>query len=105
MKSQYVLLALIGGAAVVVQVGVNSSLLRYAGQPIWATLVSFVVGTSGLALCLLATRQAWPARAQFSGAPWWIWIGGLLGAFYVLTSVIAGPRLGATGYLGCVITG
>jgi transporter family-2 protein len=105
MKTQYVILALIGGAAVVVQVGVNSELRRYADQAIWATLVSFVVGTSALAICFLVTRQVWPARARFAGAPWWIWVGGLLGAFYVLTSVIAGPRLGAAAYLGCVITG
>jgi transporter family-2 protein len=105
MKTEYVILALVGGAGVVVQVGINSALRHYAGQPIWATLVSFVVGTSALAVCFLASRQAWPTRTQFAGAPWWIWVGGLLGAFYVLTSVIAGPRLGAAAYLGCVITG
>jgi transporter family-2 protein len=105
MKTQYVLLALVGGAAVVVQVGVNNALRRYAGQPIWTGLISFLVGTCALALCFLATRRSWPSGAQFAGAPPWIWIGGVLGAFYVLTSIVAGPRLGAAGYLGCVITG
>jgi transporter family-2 protein len=105
MKTLYVVLALVGGAGVVVQVGVNSALRRYSGQAVWATLVSFIVGTSAIAVAFLATRQAWPARAQFAGAPWWIWIGGLFGAAYVFSSIIAGTRLGAAPYLACVIVG
>jgi transporter family-2 protein len=105
MKGFYVILALVGGAGVVVQVGVNSALRRYAGQPVWATLVSFIVGTGTIAVAFLATRQPWPGRALFVGAPWWIWVGGLLGASYVFSSVIAGPRLGAAAYLACVIVG
>jgi transporter family-2 protein len=105
MRTFYVILALVGGAGVVVQVGLNSALRRYAGQPVWATLVSFMVGTGAISVAFVATRQAWPTRAQFAGAPWWIWVGGLLGAAYVFSSVIAGPRLGAAAYLACVIVG
>ena len=105
MRTFYVILALVGGAGVVVQVGMNSALRRYAGQPVWATLVSFMVGTGAISVAFVATRQTWPARAQFAGGPWWIWVGGLLGAAYVFSSVIAGPRLGAAAYLACVIVG
>ncbi len=101
----YLLLAFGGGIATAVQVGVNGSLRRLSGQPIWASLVSFFVGTIGLGVCFLLTRQGWPAGAQFAHAPWWIWLGGLLGAFYVAISVISGPRLGSAALIVCVIVG
>ncbi len=103
--AQFALIALVAGMAVPVQVGVNAALRRYGGNAIWATLVSFAVGFSLLAVALVATRGGWPEAARFAGAPWWIWTGGLLGASYVFTAVIAGPRLGASAFLACVIAG
>jgi bacterial/archaeal transporter family-2 protein len=29
-------------------------------------------------------------------APWWMWLGGLLGAFFVCASIVLPPRLEAT---------
>ena len=37
----------------------------------------------------------WPARGQASLVPLWAWFGGVLGAFYVASSIVVGPRLGA----------
>lgn len=105
MKAQFVVMAILSGAGVAVQVGVNALLRRYSGQPVWATLVSFVVGSGALAIAFVATRAGWPPAARFAGAPWWVWTGGLIGAAYVLTTVVAGPRLGAAAFLACVIAG
>ncbi len=105
MGAQYFLLAVAAGVGVAVQFGVNGQLRRVSGQPIWASFISFVVGTAALLLCFVATRRAWPSGGQFGHAPWWIWIGGLLGAFYVVVSVVAGPRLGAAALVACVIAG
>ncbi|MDQ6907875.1 MAG: DMT family transporter [Chloroflexota bacterium] len=105
MGAQYFLLAAAAGVGVAVQFGVNGQLRRVSGQPIWASFVSFVVGTAALLLCFVATRRAWPSGGQFGHAPWWIWIGGLLGAFYVVVSVVAGPRLGSAALVACVIAG
>ena len=102
---QFFLLAVAAGVGVAVQFGVNGQLRRVSGQPIWASFISFVVGTMALLLCLIAVRRAWPSGEQFAHAPWWVWIGGLLGAFYVVVSVVAGPRIGSTALVACVIAG
>ncbi len=102
---QFFLLAIAAGVGVAVQFGVNGQLRRVSDQPIWASFISFVVGTMALLLCVIATRRAWPSGGQFVHAPWWVWIGGLLGAFYVVVSVVAGPRIGSTALVACVIVG
>jgi bacterial/archaeal transporter family-2 protein len=97
-------LALTAGVLLIVQVGVNATLRRALGSPVTAALLSFVVGAGALAVLLLFVRP-WPGRAQFLAAPWWAWLGGLLGAFYVMSTIIVGPRLGAAALLALIVLG
>jgi transporter family-2 protein len=101
----YYLLAFVAGMALSIQVGVNSTLRHGLGNPAMATLVSFLVGMVGLTLYLVLTRASFPTRAAVASVPAWAWFGGLLGAFYVATTVVAGPRLGSAALLALVILG
>ena len=101
----YFILAFVAGMALTIQVGMNSTLRRGLGNPGMATLISFLVGTVGLMLFLLLTRASFPTRAALASVPSWAWLGGLLGAFYVATTVIAGPRLGSATLLALVVLG
>lgn len=65
----------------VVQVGVNNTLRAGLASPLSAAFSSFLIGTLGLAVLLLALRTPWPARAALLGMPPWVWCGGLLGAY------------------------
>jgi len=38
-------------------------------------------------------------------APWWSWLGGLLGAVFVTSSILLVPRLGATLFIAAIVTG
>jgi len=105
MAPQYLMYAFAAGVGVAIQFGVNGQLRHFSNQPIWASLISFVVGTAALCLCFIATRGPWPAGSQLAHAPWWVWTGGLLGAFYVVVSVVSGPRLGSATLVACVIVG
>ena len=98
-------LSFLAGAALIVQIGVNATLRRGLGSPPVAALASFVVGSLGLVFFILLTRTAWPDRAQLAAAPAWAWLGGLLGAFYVVWTVVAGPKLGAATLLALVVLG
>ena len=91
----YLLFALAAGAMLPIQFGINAQLATWLGSSVRAALVSFVVGALALALVTLAVARDWPAFDRVSGAPWWVWVGGILGAFYVLGSIVAAPRLGA----------
>ena len=97
-------LAFAAGVVLVVQVGVNATLRTGLGGPVAAALASFLVGSAALALLLLA-NGAWPARSQLLAAPAWAWAGGVLGAFYVVSTIVLGPRLGAAALLSLVILG
>ena len=105
MQSLYYLLGLGVGAGLVVQVGMNSTLRSLLGSPIVAALVSFLVGSLALAVYAGLARTPLPLRAQLGAVPAWAWLGGVLGAFYVASSVIVGPRLGAATLLALVVLG
>jgi transporter family-2 protein len=99
------LLALVAGAGLPVQAGLNAALARQAGRAEWAALVNFAIGTLGLAVWLAATRAAPPAAAALARAPWWSWTAGLLGAFYVSSVTHVAPRLGVAVTLGITVAG
>jgi transporter family-2 protein len=98
-----VVLALVVGAGLPVQAGINAAMGRHAGRPEWAALVNFAVGLAGLAAWLVATRAQVPAG--IGRAPLWAWTGGLLGAFYVSAVVLLVPKLGVTVTLGLTVAG
>ncbi|MFZ1814334.1 MAG: DMT family transporter [Rhizobiaceae bacterium] len=96
--------AFLGGVAIAVQASVNGALGRAAGDTLIATLISFLVGS----LCLLVfvgLRGQFPTRTLLGTAPWWAWIGGALGAFYVWSAAWTVPRLGVLTLAAAVITG
>lgn len=102
----YLLLALAAGAMLPIQAGVNAQLARWTNHAVLAGLISFIVGTIALLAATAALRPALPAPgALFAQMPWWAWIGGLLGAFFIAASVIIVPKLGAALFVGLVIAG
>ncbi len=99
----YALFALAAGAMLPIQFGINAQLAQWVGGSARAALVSFVVGALGLLVAVLFAARGWPDRA--GDAPWWVWIGGLLGAFYVLGSIVTAPKLGATTLVALILAG
>lgn len=100
------LLALIAGLTIPTQAGINAQLTHYWGRsPILAATVSFFVGTVGLVVYVLLTRMPIPALTDIGRSPWWIWSGGLLGAFFVSATIFLAPKLGATTMTGLILAG
>lgn len=105
MDVRAILLAALGGAALPLQVGINTNLARAGAGAVWAAMVSFAVGTLGLAVAFAVTQNGLPGRGELAAAPWWIWIGGFLGAFYVSASIWSAPRIGAALLFALVVGG
>jgi len=97
-----ILLALIIGAFLTIQLGINNTLKTGLHAPIWAAFVSFFVGACALALVGLATRNPFQLKTEI---PFWAWTGGLLGAVYVALSVVLVDKIGAATLTGCVVAG
>ncbi|MDL2307655.1 DMT family transporter [Desulfovibrio sp. OttesenSCG-928-C06] len=97
-------LVAIAGIGISLQAGINSRLqAAWAQSPLLAALISFIVGTLGLLVCVLATRvniPAFPAKIT-----WWHWTGGLLGAFMVLMTIIGVQRIGGAATFSLIIAG
>jgi len=105
MRPMIMLTALIAGALMPMQAGVNARLRDFLGDPLVTSLVSFCVGTAALLTFILVTRAPWPSLAAASTAPWWTWFGGVLGAFFVAVTIILAFKLGATGLMAWIIAG
>ena len=101
----YLLFGLVAGAMLPIQFGINAQLATWLHSPLRATLVSFAVGTVALFAVMLAAYRDWPSGGSVAGAPWWVWTGGLLGAFYVLGSVVTAPKLGAATLVAVILAG
>ena len=97
--------AILIGALLPVQAGINAQLRYGLGHPAVAALASFVVGTVALAALALAVRAPLPAGATLARIPWWHWTGGMLGAAYIAVSVVLAPRLGAATLIAAVVAG
>ena len=96
------LLAILAGAALPVQTGVNSSLRAALGHPLWATIISFGVGTLSVGALMILLRVPAPAALPPLG---WKWIGGALGVIYVGLSLVLAPRLGSASLVATVVAG
>jgi transporter family-2 protein len=101
----YLLFAVAAGAMLPFQFGVNSQLAHWVGSPIRAAFVSFLVGTIALLIVSAFVRKPLPSLARLGDVPWWVWIGGLLGAFYVAGSIVTAPKLGAVTLAAAIVFG
>ena len=105
MKLLFVLIAFIAGATSSFQVVVYTQMRTYLVHPMQATLVSFVVGTLASSVYCLILRSPLPALNEVTRAPWWVWIGGLLGTLFVWSSIVVAPRIGVAALLCAVVAG
>jgi transporter family-2 protein len=105
MLAAFVLFGIAAGAMLPFQAGVNAQLAVYLGSPLRAALVSFTVGALVLLVVVALFARGLPAGDRVSAAPWWAWIGGALGAFYVTGSITSAPRLGAVTLIGVILAG
>ena len=53
----------------------------------------------------LFLRTPLPDFKAFAALPWWLWTGGLLGAFFVIGSLTAAPKIGAASLVAFVVAG
>ncbi len=87
-----------------VQAGINALLGAQVKSPILAATVSFAVGTMFLLLVCFFLRVSMPAFSEWVRLPLWMFAGGILGAFFVSTTIILAPKLGAVTLLASLIT-
>ena len=97
--------AFLVGALIPVQTGTNARLKEAFGEALPAVIVSSSLGIILLAAVTLGARTPWPPLSSLGGAPWWGWLGGVLGAVYAVATVLLARELGAAPLTALVVTG
>jgi transporter family-2 protein len=107
MKAIYflILLAVLSGAVLPIQAALNTKVGKAVGDPIYAALISFIIGSVGLLIYSLITKVEFGQITQATSLHWSVWTAGLLGAFYVAAVIILVPKIGAALTFGLVVAG
>jgi transporter family-2 protein len=104
MDALFIPTALVAGGLLAVQAGANAQLSKATGSPFAATTLQLIVGTAALLLVALLTGTL-SALSQLPHVTWWHAIGGTASAFYVVSTILLFPRLGAVVTVGLFIAG
>lgn len=107
MTTQYLfalVLVAIGGACIATQAVINGRLSTHVGDPVTAAAISFIVAAVLLSVIVVA-RGSVPSGATLSSVPWWAWVGGALGAFYVWSAVSSVGTLGVLTLMATLVFG
>lgn len=107
MKTQLMLifLAIIAGVVLPFQAVLNVQLGKTVQQPIFAAFATFVLGSLTLLTYLLIIKFDFASIIQAKNSSPTVWLGGILGAFYVTAVIILSPKLGTALTFGLVVAG
>ncbi|HLM26376.1 MAG TPA: DMT family transporter [Thermoleophilaceae bacterium] len=104
-KTPIVVLATVfAGGFIALQAPINAGLGRAVGS-IPAASISFAIGTAALVAITLLFAGGYGRVGEISGLSWYYLLGGVLGAIYVTTALIAVQTLGAGGVTAATIAG
>ncbi|KAL3153400.1 hypothetical protein ABBQ38_011738 [Trebouxia sp. C0009 RCD-2024] len=102
-----IVLAALGGVALGVQAGTNSTLGKFVGKGI-AGIISFASGLLCIAIYFVVSTYGanaqGPSVAGFKETPWWGYVGGVLGSFSVIIVIIFAQQLGSGTVSGVAVT-
>jgi len=106
MKYLLLVLTLFTGALLPVQAILNTRLGRQTGGPLMGSLLSFTVGLICLLLLnLVINTSAVTNLKPASVGPWWLWLGGFLGAIFVGYITWVNQRQGVALTFALVVSG
>ncbi len=100
-----IVVAVLVGALLPLQALINARLGALTHGALYASFVSFLVGTCLLGVVLLATRTPLLPAQPLASLPAWIWLGGAIGACLVLVATLLVPRLGAAALICLIVLG
>jgi len=101
-KIGLIILAIFAGMSNGFQAPVNAALGKFVGV-VESSCISFSVGALAMLVVSLVAGQG--SILKIVAAPPYLWIGGLLGAFFVTTALFVVPKIGAAVMIASVLTG
>ncbi len=104
---RYLIILVIGmaGIGLAVQAATNARMGEVVQAPILSALINFAVGGAALAMVVTLGTFGRGTLSTLDTAPWWAWIGGILGALWVTIAIVAVPKIGTAASLTAVVFG
>lgn len=100
----YYIICFCVGLGVCIQAGVNSQLQLLIKSPLISALVSFLVGTIVLlAVILIKEPKSFSNLSNLIEVKWWQLLGGLMGAIYIFSVIIAAPQIGIASTVSWIV--
>lgn len=100
------LIAFASGLVLPIQIAFNNRLTAYSGNAVISSLWSFATGTIVLFVYAITSyKDLTKSLQQIGQAPPHAWLGGVVGCFYVVSTLLVAPRIGLALSLGLVILG
>lgn len=100
----FVILAIIIGCMMPLQAGLNAELTRILRHPFLGAFISLTTGAILVSL-LVITNSGFHQLKRLPEVPPHLYLGGVLGAIFVGSSLFLIPKMGATAMIGAFMTG
>jgi len=98
-------LAVVAGIVTAIQPFINARFAASTGTKVHGSILNFAMGLTAMLVVSVLMRAPLPEASRLAGAPWWSWLGGLCGAFFVTMAIYLVPKMGAANYLSAMIAG
>lgn len=99
------LMALVAGALIALQAGINSQLGVLLKNSLMATVVAFALSVLVSGLALISFTSQWPQWSEVRAVPWYLWFGGVMSATGVGLFYFLIPKMGVGAMMSYALTG
>lgn len=101
----FVIVAVVIGSLMPVQAGLNAQLTQILRHPYLGAFISLTTGAIAVVLLVLMKGMGLQELRRLGEVPPHLFLGGILGAVFVGSSLFLIPRMGATPMIAAFITG
>lgn len=98
-------LALLAGAAIAIQAGMNAQLGVLLKSPLLAAAVAFMVACGSVVAVVAITARQFPSATHIYAVPGYLWLSGVISAFGVASFYFLIPRMGVGPMMSFALTG
>lgn len=98
------IMAIMIGILMPVQAGLNAELTRHLRHPYLGAFISLTIGAMLVSILVLFNGSISELK-RLAGTPPHLYLGGIMGALFVGSSLFLIPKMGATAMVACFISG
>lgn len=98
-------LALLAGAAIGIQAGMNAQLGILLKSPLLSAAIAFIVACGCVLLVVMITTRQLPSLASIQAVPLYLWFSGAISAFGVASFYFLIPHMGVGPMMSYALTG